>query len=513
MPSETIVSEQRLHPLSPLFALAAQAKSLLLPGVLALVAARSSDGNWEVWAMFLLVPYFGYALITYATYRWRCEEEKLVIRTGLLFRSERQIPFHRIQNVDAIQGVFHRLARVVEVRLETGGGDEPEARIRVLSVAAYQDLRARVRAAAPGMRAPSAATSPADGEEHELLRLPTREVLLLGWIENRGGVILAAGLGLLWELGLLEPLTERIGGAGTTTRGFVTGLGREVARAFFDSGTWPLQEMGYALAGFLALLFVLRIASMGLAWLRWGGFRLTGSGADLHVDFGRLTRVHATVPRRRIQAVTVHSWPTHRLFARASLRVVTAAANAKELEEESPSGERLAPILPAIAIGSLLTRVLPELAWQGHSWQRVEPRAFRRAVKKHLLWIVPFAGLSALEWGAWAVPFLVGLVAWAAYATRKQLAALGWALAPGALWIRKGWLWRTLHIVPLSKIQAAGTSESPFDRRAGMATLRVDIAGGGLFAFAIRVPYLARDTASELCRRLAEHAARTELSW
>ncbi len=51
-----------------------------------------------------------------------------MIRSGLIFRNERHVPFSRIQNVDAIQNVFHRLFGVAEVRVETGGGKEEEAR-------------------------------------------------------------------------------------------------------------------------------------------------------------------------------------------------------------------------------------------------------------------------------------------------------------------------------------------------------------------------------------------------
>ena len=69
---------------------------------------------------------------------------ELVITSGLIFRNERHVPYGRIQNIDAVQNLLHRLLRVVEVRVETGGGDEPEARMRVLPLAALEEMRERV---------------------------------------------------------------------------------------------------------------------------------------------------------------------------------------------------------------------------------------------------------------------------------------------------------------------------------------------------------------------------------
>ena len=116
-----------------------------------------------------------------------------MIRSGLLFRNERHVPYARIQNLDATRTVMHRLFDVAEVRIETGGGAEPEARISVLHMTVFEEMRRRVfegRArAAPGRRRPrptSTATGGPPTESQTLLHLPVRELLLLGLLENRG---------------------------------------------------------------------------------------------------------------------------------------------------------------------------------------------------------------------------------------------------------------------------------------------------------------------------------------
>ena len=131
-------SEQRLHPTTLLFDLAGHIKRFALPGVLVLFGVSRSTGGgggnfarlpdgWEAWLLVLFIPAVLFSIARYLSFRLRYEEHELVIRSGLIFRNERHIPYSRIQNVDAIQNLVHRLIGVVEVRLETGGGKQEEA--------------------------------------------------------------------------------------------------------------------------------------------------------------------------------------------------------------------------------------------------------------------------------------------------------------------------------------------------------------------------------------------------
>ena len=150
MPSEAAAPagaiEHRLHPLSVGFSLASQLRRAILPLIIG-GASANFLGVVEMRSVLLigLIPFVVGSVVRYLTFRYRYEEAELVIRSGLLFRRERHVPYARIQNLDAVQGVFHRMLRVVEVKLQTGGGQEPEATLTVLPLAALEALRQRVR--------------------------------------------------------------------------------------------------------------------------------------------------------------------------------------------------------------------------------------------------------------------------------------------------------------------------------------------------------------------------------
>ncbi len=509
-------SDQRLHPLSVLFSFLTQLKGFAIPGILLLVGAGSAGWlGWQMWTALFLIPQALVSIARYVSFRYRYDENEMVIRSGVLFRNERHIPYRRIQNLDAVQNVLHRLFGVVEVRLETGGGDEPEAKMSVLPLAAFEEMRRRVFAEKSGAGEPAdAAAAVAElPAGRTLLHLPPRELMLYGLIENRGVVLLAAAFGLVWELEFLSGGFDRVFGRifGEQTSG--RGLVRSIASALLGQGGLPVGRIALALGAFVLLLLALRLFSMAWALVRLYGFRLTLAGEDLRTELGLLTRVTTTIPLRRIQTLTIREGPLHQLCRRASVRVDTAGGSGGEEGEGAKQREWLAPILRRAELPGLLREVLPELDLAAVTWNPAAPRAFRRELKTSLLVAVavalPFVLL--LKW--WDLALLAVLVAWAVAAARLHVAHLGWAVTGSAVLFRSGWLWKQVSIARFAKIQAVALHESPFDRRTAMARVRVDTAGAGDLSHRVDIPYLARETAQDLYNLLALQAARTAFRW
>ena len=246
-----------LHPLSVLFEIAKTIRSNLIPTVAALLSARS--GGWMGYSIGTAILSIGLivALVRYFTFRYRIEDRSLVIHQGLWGRLNRTVPLDRIQNIDLSQNLFHRFLEVGEVRIETASGTEPEAIMRVLSIAQVEQLRDRVAkqralggathgpanlgtvtgtgtvggsgaTVGTGTNATTGLTSedqvrqtasaesasaesiktPVDLMEREtierrsttlLLQLPTKLVAIAGLISNRGEVIAGILFGLFWQ--------------------------------------------------------------------------------------------------------------------------------------------------------------------------------------------------------------------------------------------------------------------------------------------------------------------------
>jgi putative membrane protein len=505
-------SERRLHPASVLFGLVAQLREFAVPLIALLFTAGSAGWGWQAWTALLIVPYSLVAILRYFSFRYRYDENEMVIRTGFIFRNERHVPYARIQNVDAVQNVLHRLLGVLEVRVQTGGGQEPEARFSVLPVAALDEMRHRVLGsdrgqAGVGPESDQGQTTLAAGNARYLLTLPPRELALAGFIENRGMVLIAAGFGLLWELGVLDGAVDALFGEQTSGRGAV----RDLARAVFAGREMPLGRIALMLGAFVAFLLVVRVLSMIWAAIRLHGFQLTRAGDDLRTEFGLLTRVVMTIPVHRIQTLTVREGPLHRLFGRAAVRVDTAGGHGGG--GNLTQREWLAPIVERRELDRLLAEILPELDVHAVSWLGVAPGAFRRAFKAHAI-LAALVSLPFLAWlGWWGVGVLAPLLGWAALTARKYIDHVRWATTDTAVVFKDGWIWRQMTVARFTKIQTVSLRQSPFDRRAAMASVAVDTAGAGDLSHRVNVPYLTRSVADELAHRLAAEAGRTAFKW
>ena len=547
-------SEQRLHPASLLFDTARYARLFAWPALLAFFGSGRAAGpriggydygDFDVWLWILLLPSVLLSVARFLSFRLRYEPDELVIRSGILFRNQRHLPYARIQNLDAVQNVFHRALGVVDVRVETGGGTEPEARMSVLPVAALDEMRARVfagrarprtpnlelrtpnlqpRTSNPEPRTPNleprtpnleprtgdapeaAPPTRPDTEPATLLHLPLRELLLCGFLENKGMVLVGAAYGALWEAGAMNRFYGWFFDGGVDARG----LFREVLAFVTGSAPLPVGRLFLALGGIAGFLVLVRLISMGWAFVRLYDFRLTRQGQDLRITYGLFTRVTATIPLGRVQTLTIHQGWLHRWFDRASIRVETAGGRAGAAVRDR---EWVAPLIRVGHVAGLVSAIVPEVALGAVEWQAVHPRAFRRAVKRALAVVAVFSAIALLALGPRALILVLPVVAWTVVSTRQHVKHLGWSATDGMVAFRSGWLRRSETIIRVNRIQAVTAYESPLDRRARMARVRVDTAGAGERSHRVDIPYLADDVARALAERLAGQAAETAFRW
>ena len=500
-----MASEYRLHSASFLFRIAGSLRQLVVPVLLLLVGASSTGLGAPIVLVPYLIVYAISSIVSCAAVRYTFESHELTIRHGLLARREQHIPYSRIHNIDAIETVFHRALGVADVRIETGGGEEPEARLSVVTRAALEAIRREVqqrRAALAIAPTDHAAVEPAsDAAPDVLLTLGVPDLLLHGFIQGRGWLVFGAILGFLSQFPPVEAfLMQRLevdpSGSARTVLQTITGLTGAEA---------PVLLAMVAVAFVVVVALMLRLASMVWFAVRLFGFRLTRMGDDVRAEYGLLTRVSATIPLARIQTVTIHATPLHRLLGRTSVRVDTAGG----IQGGQAAGrEALAPIITVTNMHALLRQILPGVSIGDVTWHGPDPRAHRRVVRLRVaagaLAAIPLVWIAG--WIAGAA--LVVLAVMFAFRASRIVRGLGWGIAGDVVSFRSGWLARQITLVRTAKIQSVLVRETPFDRRWGMAAVSADTAGpGGTGDTTMR--YLPSGVAEELRRRLAAGAAAT----
>jgi putative membrane protein len=237
--------------------------------------------------------------------------------------------------------------------------------------------------------------------------------------------------------------------------------------------------------GLLVLIVAVLAWLMAIAGtvLRYYGFELRHSGEHLFVQHGLLDKRRVTIPVRRIQAVSVEEGILRQPFGFVSVGYTSAGQRG---EGEGGSGT-LFPFMRRRDVHALMAQVAPEFAvdLDERALQRLPSRALPRyivggTISVLVLAVLVIAGLQwwrgEVPWWGYAplalVPFQV-VAGWLAYRDA------GWALGDRVLVLRSRSLARTTLVTTRRRIQHRSLTANPLQRRAGLATLHVSVAGGG----------------------------------
>ncbi len=548
--SQEPITASSLHPLSLVFELAHRIRANLLPAIFASFSAATGG----IVGLYIGLGIFGVAIaiaiVRYMTFRYRLTSEHLLVDQGLVFRTHRSVPIDRIQNIDSVQNLFHRLFKVAEVRVETASGNEPEATMRVISVAEVERLRTRVRAltaarletATDELPASDAIASHAEVEAHSeteppepapprlvagsvadettetVLTIPVRQLIQAGLISNRGQVLAGLVLGYFWQAYVRGP---KLSGAedadGSAVRSWVRDAVKETVREAshateqFDwlgtMGSYILTASLIALA-VLLIIAVLRLFSVAWFVMKFYDYRLTRRGRDFHIQCGLFTKVSASLPADRIQVICVHRTWLARLLGLAAIRVEASGGSGKEEEDASATVARqwFVPVMRDEDVPRVLQTLQPGMAvdLQSLDWKPLAPRAYARMIRMPLVifGILVFASIivgTTLDWSYATLPCVVGIVGMltTVLLAKKRAKSRKYARHDHGFIYRSGVLVHKTSYGFWDRTQSISLSESPFDRRWGMAAIFLDTAAAGTADHTLAIEYLASDVARE----------------
>lgn len=479
-----------LHPSSLVFTVISQLRQNLIPAALALFGAAKGNYTFVIIAAIIFVLSITAATVRYLTLRYSIQNGELTVQSGMIFRRLRKVPTSRIQNIDLVQNVLHRLFGVAEVRVETASGTEPEATLRVLSLAQVENLRSKVRSAASASQAQSTSElSEAEQSQtsqtniSEVLRIPLSWLVKAGLASNRGMVMVGFAFGLYYQ---------NLGEEGRDFRNLRDQL-RGISNFLPDMGEGWQMWLVYASAT-IAVLLLIRLLGIGWFILRFFGYRLSQQGDDFKISCGLFTKVSATVPVRRIQFISIHRSVFMRWLGLASIRIETAGGAGKNNENATTSVSKrwFIPVVPESQIAELMSTIRPDLEWTEKSfdWQPLARRAASRFIRVAIVMTIflMLVGVAlSRPWGWVPGVVLSPLLIW--YAIKRSRSTKYTRIGEGVIF-RSGVFTRKTSITFFEKVQGASISQSPFDRRWGMRTLTVDTAAAGPANHVISVRYL-----------------------
>jgi putative membrane protein len=509
VPDVVVLAKGHLHPAILLLRLLDALRQAAFPIAFGILL-RSP---WLLGAgIVLFLLQLGYTLARYLTLEYTLTADELRVREGLLERQERRIPLDRIQDLGSESSLLRRALGLTVVLVETASGQGVEARLDALSRADAEHLREVLLAARAAATARNAATTATDsagsatnaaGEpiarpaatppappepEWVVHRATGAELVLRGITDLRLSAFVVTGFAAL-QLADQLGLAARLAGVGKSVR------------------DWVMQ---FPPLGMLALLlaFLLFVITIGVVTSTLGnlvtfhGFALTLRGDVLQRRFGLLTTRQKTLPRERIQRVTVEQTWLRRLLGLGVVKADSAGGSRADGQDTTGGWDVVVPLTRLPRATALLPALLPGLEQATFSWQRGSSRLVVRtalqgvllaAIAVPVLWLNsgPVGLLALLLVPLWA---LLGILVWR---------NLGFALGADFLLLQHGIIGRTVAYVPSAKVQAVVVRQGPVGQLLGLADLTVHVAGGS----PTRLPDLTLADARRLGQAIAERAA------
>ena len=458
---------RRLHPLSIIL----KSAGTLGQNLFAIVVLHFSlfDRNivyTGLAATALIALVIGVTALIWSRFTYQVTGKEIRIKSGLLNRNSRSIPFDRIQDVSLEQKLVSRVLGLATVALETGSGGGEDGKLDALARTDAESLRDTIRDYKDELK-PSDAGSENQGltdETPPIFAMDNRRILIAG-LFNFSFVLLAIlgaiaqNLDFLLPDGFFDPRT------------WLDALpGRETIDGF---SSWA--RIGGALAAILSLVVVGLVSGIVRTFVREYGFRLdrVDSGQPgFRRRRGLFTLTDMVMPIHRVQAAIVQTGPVRQRFGWYQLKFISLAGDASgETDHSAAPCATLAEIDPILRESAILP------ATADLAFQPVDPAFWwRRAIFLSLLLAAIAAGTGLLiHRGLFAIALLPLLLC--------PILFLSWrhhqyALTDRQLFVRSGWWRRRLTILPRRKIQTVDVSQSPLDHPLNLATLSIGIAGG-----------------------------------
>lgn len=420
------------------------------------------------------------AVLRYLFFRFSIDDTSIYIRDGVFRKTRLDIKFSRIQAVNTEQNILFRAFDLVTIRLDTAGSSQQEGHLPAVPSTLAGELEARLG----GRREATVAASPDEDEKHDglpepILRYGTADVVRVGLTSNRALILLAVAAPFLEPLftGFLErTLSEDVS---------------EAARQTMETGIALLVFLVFAFAATVAALLV--VLSIAGAVLRYHGFELYAGGERFRSVGGLLTRQVHSIRYAKIQSMVATRNIVQRLFGVYKLSVRQAASG-----NEGSTGSFVVPLLQREPLLRMTRESFgdefpqADLSPDGR-FVRVSPLYIRSnlLVKGLLpaliatLLALPAAGAGALVALVW-IPLCLGIY-WRSY---RQL---GLRLHAEGLALRRGFLGVRVVAHLYRKVQRVTLSQTPFQRRHRLATLRLYLASG-----TVRVPFVPLPDAERL---------------
>ena len=432
--------------------------------------------------VFVLVNSF----LSYWFFRFRIENNELLIKKGYLKKIKLSIPLERIQTVNINQNLIQRILNLVSVEIDTAGATDTEVKLIAVDRKLAESLRKKIE-----------------------IDLSISEKELLDVEKEESKIILALSLGDVIKVGISE----------NHLRSFAAILGISYwlysqIKDFYKIDADKLILNSYETLNHINIFFWLFIIvliffssvllSFVLSFIRFYELKLTKENYDFKLSFGLIHTKEITIPKSKIQIISWHQNPLRQLLRFETLRI-------KQASSGNQIKKKHAIEVPACRLSH--QQKIKEAIFGDDEFE------YSKAIKSHWIYFFKFFIIVSLS-------FILPTVFFWWQETEYQLTVIlyelfwmtffllaytrrSFRISRSQLEITKGHVSKTIYQMQNYKIQSVKLSQNIFIKKRGLANITIYTATGEN----LNIPYIPNTIANDLYKFLLFKIESTEEAW
>ena len=419
----------------------------------------------------LLVVLIGLFYLSWRFHTFRITGDDVEVRQGVLFRSQRRAPLDRVQGVNLTRPLVARLVGMAKLDV-LGAGSDSNVKLEYLSTKTAEAVRADILRLASGRKlAEAVAAGRMPGVRPGRVAQATAVVT-----DAMTGMVLGAETPVepasVVEIPMLRLLLSHVLSQAT--------VWLLVLIAVIAWGAWETTPI-------LLVSVIPAMIGFGTYWVRTLAkkfrYAIAPTPDGVRITYGLFTTITEILPPGRVHAVEVSQPLLWRPAGWWAVRVNRLAGKASGSRESDQAADAL-PVGDRADAERVMRLLLPGLG--DDAWQLVFDRG---VLRRRGSGVDAFTTTPGRAW-------ILRPLSW-----RRN----GFALTDDVLIMRRGFIWRSLVMVPLARLQSFGIEQGPLDRALGVAEIHAHTIAGRVSG---RLGAIDRDAVVALFRAAAAGAVR-----
>ena len=428
------------------------------------------------------------SFISYLTFHFHLDNNELVIREGFFNKTNRNIPFDRIQTINFTQTIVHQFFNVVSLNIDTAGSKGNEFSIKALSKEKAEDIRNFILSNKSDLIIDESVEDSDTQEiitpikETPLLRLSVSDLLKIGVSQNHMrtvGVIIAFFFGL-------SDYVEELLGKDTFSQIW----------SFFNSGFFKIILLTSVL---LIISFFISLIRTVLRYFNLVFYKTTNG---FKIQSGLFTRQEQSAQIQKIQLVQWSTNPIKSYFGLSALYLRQAASGAIARKQTI-----YVPGCYDDQIQTVRQTYFPNEATTHFFTHQISPLIINRRMLYFGILPSIFLLVNSYDsgWKALLWLLLIPIVyITSVYYHRKWK----YDLSADGLRTKKGIIGQNASLLRWNKVQGINIQQSFYQRRKRLADITFYTAGG-----AVKIPYIELEKAETIMNYVLYKVEIDEKKW